>query len=203
MPLVDYTNVQYDEVTGEVILPAGMEIDLGSIAKGYAGQQAAKLLREKGVTSALLNLGGNVQTIGSKPDGGAWQIAVKNPHSKEPMMVVSVRDKAVVTSGGYERYFEQDGKTYWHIMDPKTGRPADSGLLAVTVIGEDGAMCDGLSTSLFVMGLEKAAALWAESSDFEAIFIAADGTVYITDGLKEDFSLLSDYADTTVQVITR
>lgn len=203
LPLVDYTNVQYDEVTGEVILPAGMEIDLGSIAKGYAGQQAAELLREKGVTSALLNLGGNVQTIGSKPDGGAWQIAVKNPHNKEPMMVVSVRDKAVVTSGGYERYFEQDGKTYWHIMDPKTGRPADSGLLAVTVIGEDGAMCDGLSTSLFVMGLEKAAALWAESSDFEAIFIAADGTVYITDGLKEDFSLLSDYADTTVQVITR
>lgn len=203
LPLVDYTNVQYDEVTGEVILPAGMEIDLGSIAKGYAGQQAAELLREKGVTSALLNLGGNVQTIGSKPDGGAWQIAVKNHHNKEPMMVVSVRDKAVVTSGGYERYFEQDGKTYWHIMDPKTGRPADSGLLAVTVIGEDGAMCDGLSTSLFVMGLEKAAALWAESSDFEAIFIAADGTVYITDGLKEDFSLLSDYADTTVQVITR
>ena len=173
LPLVDYTNVQYDEVTGEVILPAGMEIDLGSIAKGYAGQQAAELLREKGVTSALLNLGGNVQT------------------------------KAVVTSGGYERYFEQGGKTYWHIMDPKTGRPADSGLLAVTVIGEDGAVCDGLSTSLFVMGLEKAAALWAESSDFEAIFIAADGTVYITDGLKEDFSLLSDYADTTVQVITR
>lgn len=203
LPLVDYTNVQYDEVTGEVILPAGMEIDLGSIAKGYAGQQAAELLREKGVTSALLNLGGNVQTIGSKPDGGAWQIAVKNPHNKKPMMVVSVRDKAVVTSGGYERYFEQDGKTYWHIMDPKTGRPADSGLLAVTVIGEDGAMCDGLSTSLFVMGLEKAAALWTESSDFEAIFIAADGTVYITDGLKEDFSLLSDYADTTVRVITR
>ena len=83
LPLVDYTNVQYDEVTGEVILPAGMEIDLGSIAKGYAGQQAAELLREKGVTSALLNLGGNVQTIGSKPDGGAWQIAVKNPHNKD------------------------------------------------------------------------------------------------------------------------
>ena len=76
-------------------------------------------------------------------------------------------------------------------------------MLSKSVIGEDGAVCDGLSTSLFVMGLEKAAALWAESSDFEAIFIAADGTVYITDGLKEDFSLLSDYADTTVQVITR
>ena len=199
-----HTGPQHLQLDGAAAaLDAGCSVDLGGIAKGYAGQQAAELLREKGVTSALLNLGGNVQTIGSKPDGGAWQIAVKNPHSKEPMMVVSVRDKAVVTSGGYERYFEQDGKTYWHIMDPKTGRPADSGLLAVTVIGEDGAVCDGLSTSLFVMGLEKAAALWAESSDFEAIFIAADGTVYITDGLKEDFSLLSDYADTTVQVITR
>lgn len=203
LPLVDYTNVQYDEVTGEVILPAGMEIDLGSIAKGYAGQQAAELLREKGVTSALLNLGGNVQTIGSKPDGGAWQIAVKNPHNKEPMMVVSVRDKAVVTSGGYERYFEQDGKTYWHIMDPKTGRPADSGLLAVTVIGEDGAMCDGLSTSLFVMGLEKAAALWAESSDFGSGFHCSGRHGLHTDGLKEDFSRFPTMPIPRCRFITR
>ena len=203
LPLVDYAKIQYNESTGEVTLPENAEIDLGSIAKGYAGQKAADLLREKGVTSALLSLGGNVQTVGGKPDGSPWQIAVKHPLNKEPMMVLSVKDKAVVTSGGYERYFEQDGKTYRHIMDPKTGYPADSGLLSVTVIGEDGAVCDGLSTSLFVMGLEKAAALWAESSDFEAVFITTDGTVYITDGLKESFALTEDYSDTPVQVITR
>lgn len=203
LPFVDYTKVVYNESTGEVTLPQGMEIDLGSVAKGYAGQQAANLLREEGVTSALLNLGGNVQTVGSKPDGSAWQIGIKDPKTGEPMMVIAVRDKAVVTSGGYERYFEQDGKTYWHIMDPKTGHPANSGLLSVSIIGEDGMLCDGLSTSLFVMGLEKAAALWAESDDFEAVFVTTDGDVYITSGLKDDFALTENYADTAVHVLVR
>ena len=110
--------------------------------------------------SALLNLGGNVQTVGCKPDGTPWKIAVKDPNGGTPMIVLSIQDQAVVTSGGYERYFEQDGNTYWHIMDPATGRPAESGLLSVTVVGDDGLVCDGLSTALFVMGLEKAAALW-------------------------------------------
>ena len=93
-----------------------MTIDLGSIAKGYAGELAAQTLRDKGVTSALLNLGGNVQTIGSKPDGSAWIIGIKDPKNPDTaMMGLSVTDQAVVTSGGYERYFEQDGHTYWHI----------------------------------------------------------------------------------------
>ena len=195
LPLVDYTNVQYDEVTGEVILPAGMEIDLGSIAKGYAGQLAAQMLREHGVQSALLNLGGNVQTVGTKPDGSPWQIGIKDPQGEDAMMVLSVEDQAVVTSGGYERYFEQDGQTYWHIMDPSTGHPADSGLLSVTIVGKQGIICDGLSTSLFVMGLEKAADLWAQSCDFEAVFVTASGEVYITEGLQDRFALTEQYAD--------
>lgn len=203
LPLVDYTQIQYDAATGVVTLPEGMEIDLGSVAKGYAGQLAAQMLREHGVQSALLNLGGNVQTVGTKPDGSPWQIGIKDPQGEDAMMVLSVEDQAVVTSGGYERYFEQDGQTYWHIMDPSTGHPADSGLLSVTIVGKQGIICDGLSTSLFVMGLEKAADLWAQSCDFEAVFVTASGEVYITEGLRDRFALTEQYADTPVSVIER
>ena len=203
LPLVDYTQIQYDAATGTVTLPEGMEIDLGSVAKGYAGQLAAQMLREHGVQSALLNLGGNVQTVGAKPDGSPWQIGIKDPQGEDAMMVLSVEDQAVVTSGGYERYFEQDGQTYWHIMDPFTGRPADSGLLSVTIVGDEGVVCDGLSTALFVMGLEKAADLWAQSGDFEAVFVTASGEVYITEGLRDRFALTEQYADTPVSVIER
>lgn len=203
LPLVDYRKIQYDAATGTVTLPEGMEIDLGSVAKGYAGQLAAQMLREHGVQSALLNLGGNVQTVGAKPDGSPWQIGIKDPQGEDAMMVLSVEDQAVVTSGGYERYFEQDGQTYWHIMDPSTGHPADSGLISVTIVGDEGVVCDGLSTALFVMGLEKAADLWAQSCDFEAVFVTASGEVYITEGLQDRFALTERYADTPVSVIER
>ena len=203
LPLVDYTQIQYDAATGVVTLPEGMEIDLGSVAKGYAGQLVAQMLRDNGVESALLSLGGNVQTVGTKPDGSPWQIGIKDPQGEDAMMVLSVEDQAVVTSGGYERYFEQDGQTYWHIMDPSTGHPADSGLLSVTIVGKQGIICDGLSTSLFVMGLEKAADLWAQSGDFEAVFVTASGEVYITEGLQDRFALTEQYADTPVSVIER
>ena len=203
LPLVDYTQIQYDAAIGVVTPPEGIEIDLGSVAKGYAGQLAAQMLREHGVQSALLNLGGNVQTVGTKPDGSPWQIGIKDPQGEDAMMVLSVEDQAVVTSGGYERYFEQDGQTYWHIMDPSTGHPADSGLLSVTIVGKQGIICDGLSTSLFVMGLEKAADLWAQSGDFEAVFVTASGEVYITEGLQDRFALTEQYADTPVSVIER
>lgn len=201
---VDYTQIQYDESTGNVTIPEGMTIDLGSIAKGYAGELAAQTLRDKGVTSALLNLGGNVQTIGSKPDGSSWTIGIKDPKNPDTaMMGLSVKDQAVVTSGGYERYFEQNGKTYWHIMDPATGHPADSGLLSVTVVGDNGGICDALSTSLFVMGLDKAYDLWSKSDDFEAVFVTDNGDVYITEGLKDKFSLSDDHKDTSVKVLKR
>ena len=203
LPLVDYRKIQYDAATGTVTLPEGMEIDLGSVAKGYAGQLAAQMLREHGVQSALLNLGGNVQTVGTKPDGSPWQIGIKDPQGEDAMMVLSVEDQAVVTSGGYERYFEQDGQTYWHVMDPSTGHPADSGLISVTIVGDEGVVCDGLSTALFVMGLEKAADLWAQSCDFEAVFVTASGEVYITEGLRDRFALTEQYADTPVSVIER
>ena len=204
LPLVDYTQIDYQQDSGDIHLPYGMEIDLGSVAKGYAGQKAADFLKENGVTSGLLSLGGNIQAIGSKPDGSPWKIGIQDPFQNEsPMMVLSVTDKSVVTSGGYERYFQQDGKTYWHIMDPSTGYPAENGLVSVTIVGTDGMLCDGLSTSLFVMGLEKAADFWGSSDDFDAVFVTEDQTVYITEGLADSFALTEDYANTQVQVIRR
>lgn len=199
LPLVDYSHIGWDGTT--VTLEPGMEIDLGSVAKGFAGQQAARLLRERGVTSALLSLGGNIQAIGSKPDGSPWKIGVRDPFGEDSLLVLSVRDKAVVTSGGYERYFEQDGKTYWHIMDPDTGCPAESGLRSVTVVAEDGLLCDGLSTALFVMGLDRASEFWSESRDFEAIFITDDGTVWLTKGLRDAYTLAPGHEDTAVELI--
>ena len=183
LPLVDYTQIQYDAATGVVTLPEGMEIDLGSVAKGYAGQLAAQMLRNSGVESALLNLGGNVQTVGAKPDGSPWQIGIKDPQGEDAMMVLSVEDQAVVTSGGYERYFEQDGQTYWHVMDPSTGHPADSGLISVTIVGDEGVVCDGLSTALFVMGKKEALEYWKKhSEEFDAILVTKDGEITVTQG---------------------
>lgn len=187
LPLVDYTRVDYGG--RNVSIPKGMEIDLGSVAKGYTGGALAALLRENGVTSALLDLGGSIQTIGSKPDGSPWRVGVRDPEGDGSVGVVSVMDKAVVTSGGYERYFEQDGVRYWHILDPKTGKPARSGLASVTIVGDSGVLCDGLSTALFVMGLDQALDHWRQYQDFEAVFVSEDGSVTITAGLAGHFAL--------------
>ena len=172
------------------------------IAKGYTGDQLIRLFRENGVTSALINLGGNVQTVGTKPDGTPWRIGVQSPFGEGYLGTIEAKDEAVITSGGYERYFEKDGQIFWHIIDPATGLPAKNGLLSVTVAGESGALCDGLSTALFVMGLEKAAAFWQSSGGFDAVFVTDDGSVYITEGLAERFALSHDYAQARLTVIS-
>ena len=170
-------------------LPDGMEIDLGSVAKGYTGDVLSAFLKENGVTSAMLDLGGNIQTVGSKPDGSSWRVGIRDPEGDGNLGVVEVVNQAVITSGGYERYFEEDGVRYWHILDPQTGFPARSGLLSVTIIGECGAVCDSLSTALFVMGLDDALDHWRQYRDFEAVFVSEDGSVTITAGLEDGFAL--------------
>ncbi len=199
---VDYRSIDFDGVSS-VTLPEGTEIDLGSVAKGYTSGRIIDLFRENGVTSALLNLGGNVHALGTKPDGSPWRVAIQNPLGQGNLCVLEIDNRAVITSGGYERYFEQDGSTYWHIIDPSTGAPASSGLISVTIVGENGLLCDGLSTSLFVMGLEKASQLWAESDDFEAVFVTDDGKIYITEGLESGFTTADDYTGAEVTVIHR
>lgn len=187
LPLIDHTAPLLNANT--LTLPPDVQLDFGGIAKGWAGDQAAQLLRGAGVTSAILRLGGNIHTIGTKPDGSAWRVGIEDPDSGGTLGTVSVADLAVVTSGSYQRFFTENGQTYHHIIDPSTGRPADSDLTSVTVVGKHGTRCDALSTALFVMGLEDAAQFWREHRDFEAVFVSEEGSVSITAGLEDSFTL--------------
>lgn len=192
---VDASKIEFNENTKTLTLPENMEIDFGGIAKGYTSERVAKIMKEYGIKSATLNLGGNVKTIGTKPDGNEWKIAIKNPDNTQSYLgVISAKDKAIITSGGYERYFEEDGKVYHHIIDPKTGKSAQNGLTSVTIVCDDGTLADGLSTALYVLGKDDAIAYWkAHNEEFDAVFLDDTGTLYVTQGLEKIFTSELDY----------
>ena len=162
----------------------GMEIYLGGIAKGYTSSRVMEIFKEYGVEHGLVSLGGNVQALGGKQDGNPWRVAIQNPESElDYLGVLEIADKCVITSGGYERFFEQDGVRYHHIIDPRTGSPADSGIISSTIISSDGALADGLSTSLFIMGLEEAEKYWRANADkFDFVLEDRSGKLYISEG---------------------
>ena len=184
-------------------VPEGMELDLGAVGKGYAGDLAAEAVRARGIECAILSLGGNIQAVGSRPDGTDWRVGLRSPWEDGTLGVLRVSDQAVVTSGGYENYFEdEDGNVYWHILDPETGYPAKSGLLSVTIICPQGRMGDALSTALFVMGPQKAEEYWRENGDFEMILVTEEGEILITEGVADRFTL-SEGRTEEIRVISR
>lgn len=189
---VNYKNISVNGLS--VTIPQKYQLDTGALTKGYTGDKVAEILKNHDIQSALINLGGNIHTVGSKPDGSLWRVGIKNPFdTNEQLCILSIEDKAVITSGNYERYFEgDDGKKYWHIIDPKDGFPADNGLVSVTIIGDSGIMCDALSTALFVMGKEKAVAYHKESNDFDMILVSDDRKIYITNGIENNFENVSN-----------
>ena len=209
LPLADSSLLKFEADEKKVeYLKEGVQIDLGGITKGYTSARLMDIFRDHSV-KGMVNLGGNVQVCGGKPDGSRWRVAIQAPERTEedtlPWLskeasgsavaagidyigVLETDSQAVITSGGYERYFEQDGEYYHHIIDPKTGYPSDSDLISVTIVSEDGTLADGLSTSMFVLGLDRASEIWrSDKESFDMILMDTDGRLYATEGIRDQF----------------
>lgn len=201
LPLVGSDHIHLDGDT--VILDTGCAVDLGGIAKGYASDRVAEILRQNAVTGAAVSLGGNVYVCGQKPDGTGWSVAVQDPKNTDSYaLTLELTDTFAVTSGGYQRFFTgEDGTVYQHILDPRTGRPAETDLLSVTVIAQNGTMADAYSTALYVMGEQGACDFWRQSAAaFDLVLITADGRVLYTPGLEGHISQKgADYVFSQIQ----
>jgi thiamine biosynthesis lipoprotein len=181
--LVDYRLVRLDEAALSVFLPkAGMRLDLGAVAKGYAADEAVRILKQAGVKRAIIDLGGNIYAMGKKRKDADWRIGIQSPDTTRGtyLGILSVADESLVTSGDYERFFEKDGKRYHHILDAKTGEPSASGLRSVTVVGKPSMACDALSTSMFVLGRKKGLELAKTMPELGFIFVDDAGKVWLS-----------------------
>lgn len=188
LKLVGFDKIDFNEETRKISFKnKGMEIDFGGIGKGYITDELVKILTDEKVESAIINLGGNVFGFRKKPDGSLWNIAIRDPNEPDKYMAaIRLEDSAVITSGGYERYFEENGIIYHHILDPRTGKPSESGLKSVSIISKDGTLADALSTSLFIMGEEKAAKYWKENgSNFDILLMTKDNRLLVSAGIKD------------------
>lgn len=183
---IDYTCIKIDRNTVLLDDP-GAQIDLGFIAKGYIADQMKSFFLEKGMEHALINLGGNVLAVGSKPDGSAYKTGIRKPFSSrnETVSIVALEDRSLVTSGSYERCFTQDDVLYHHILNPTTGYPSDNGLTGVTILSDTSLEGDALSTSCFLLGPDRGFSLIESLSDVEALFIMEDGSIIKTDGFPQ------------------
>lgn len=173
-----------------VSFPAGAQISFAAAGKGCAAENAISAMRQAGVTSGIISLGGNVQTLGQKPNGDDWTIAIQDPNNTSSYLgVINVGETAVVTSGTYQRYFTSNGKTYHHLINPKNGYPISNSLLSVTIICEDGTMADCLSTAMFILGETNALNYWRTYGGFEMIMVNSSNEIICTSGLIEEFTL--------------
>lgn len=181
LPSVDYRNIGVEGNT--VTLRNGAELDLGAVAKGTVADKLAVFLRERGIKSAIINLGGNVYALGCRPDGKPFNVGIRSPFDENELLgTIGLADTSVVTSGVYERGFVKDGRLYHHLLDPKTGFPVDNGLVSVSIIDKTSEKADALSTACFVLGLTDGMAL-ARKEGVEAIFVTSDGSLHKTGGI--------------------
>ena len=192
LPLVNWHNVELDAQTRSVFLTRrSMSLDLGAIAKGYAADEAAAIIKRAEINRAIIDLGGNIVVLGERKDGNLWRVGVQNPNENrnEYIGILQITERSVVTSGIYERFFEEEGIRYHHIFSPSTGYPADNGLLSVTITAPNSMDADALSTSVFALGFVRGSALIESLPETEAVFIFNDLSVRRTYGA--DF-LLTD-----------
>ncbi len=197
LPLVDDSKVELDSEALTVFLTEeGMKIDLGAIAKGYIADEVKKLFIENDVTTAIIDLGGNVVVMGDSPtrDTGGFNVGVQDPVDSRGSYVaaINLKNQSIVTSGVYERYIEQDGEIYHHLMSPETGYPFDNNLASVTIISEESIDGDALSTVAFGFGLEAGLEYVNSLENVEGVFITKDSDIYTTDGLTDNFSLTNE-----------
>ncbi|MCL2720832.1 MAG: FAD:protein FMN transferase [Treponema sp.] len=188
LTLINWSNIELDPKTNSVFLTqSGMSLDLGAIAKGYAADAAAQIIKEAGIKRALINLGGDVYVLGEKPDKIPWKIGIQHPYEERNVTIGYVqlqKDKALVTSGVYERFFIRNEIRYHHIFNPSNGYPADNNLLSVTIIAQTAMNADALSTAVFVLGYEKGMELIKNIPDAEAMFVFKDRSIRTTSGVN-------------------
>lgn len=192
---INYNDVELNNSEKTVFLKkTGMIIDLGGIAKGYTADVIAQTLKDEGVEKAIIDLGGNIYALGEKAENTLWRIGIQNPDQTRGEIVgsINVKDKSIVTSGIYERFIEQDGVKYHHILSPKSGYPYDNEIAGVTIISDKSIDGDALSTSVFSMGITKGLEFINSLPDTEAIFITKDHKIYLTEGSQEIFKLTND-----------
>lgn len=192
LPYIDYKKIVLDEKKQTVFIEEGMSLELGAISKGYIADQVKELLEKRGISTAIINLGGNVIVMGTSPNNEkGWNVGVQDPDETRGATVGSVyqQNRSVVTSGIYERYIKVDDKLYHHILNPQTGYPVENDISGVTVFTDSSTQADGLSTSLFIYGIEDGLARINDMEGVEAVFIDKDHGVHVSDDLKDDFRL--------------
>lgn len=194
---VDYTQLVFDKTAQTLTKKLdGIKIDLGGIAKGYAADEAIRILKENGVEKALVNLGGNVFALGMKSDGTPWNVGIQDPESAQGDMVgiIPVANMAVITSGTYERYFEEDGVRYHHILSTQDGYPVNNEILGISIITDSAIDGDALSTVIYTLGLENGLEKVEGIENVEAIFVTRNKEIYLTSGMRDLFDLTNqDY----------